>query len=156
MGLSGRRAGREANAKIGGGGSQQGSRGGTPSLPDVDVEEDQDGGEGKGSGGVRKKLLKKGLKEKVKKGGGVLKSLSTTGKGGATIAGGSSPVREGKREREDGGEEGEEDEGHFKKRQKLQRVGSTNSLVSQSTGAPDMERSESQDGSLLEASFADD
>ncbi|CZT18519.1 uncharacterized protein RCC_04364 [Ramularia collo-cygni] len=147
MGLSGRKAGREAAAKIGG--SQQGSRGATPNL---EVEEDGEEGEGKG-GGVRKKLLKKGLKEKVKKGGGVLKSLGVKG-----AVGGSSPVRgaDGKREREDG-EEGEEEEaGHFKKRQKLQRVGSTTSIVSQSTAAPEMERSESQDGSLLDASFAED
>lgn len=155
MGLSGRRAGREAAAKMGG--SQQGSRGGTPNLEGreegEDLEEVGDGGKG---GGVRKKLLKKGLKEKVKKGGGVLKGLGV-GKGGAS-GGGSSPVRsmDGKRERDDGGEEGDEEEGHFKKRQKLQRVGSTTSIMSQSTAAPDMERSESQDGSLLDASFAED
>lgn len=151
MGLSGRRAGREAAAKMGG--SQQGSRSGTPNLEGKDMDDEEEG-EGKG-GGVRKKLLKKGLKEKVKKGGGVLKSLSVKG---AASAGGSSPVRamEGKREREDGGEDGEEEEGHTKKRQKLQRVGSTTSIVSQSTAAPDMERSESQDGSLIDASFADD
>lgn len=160
MGLSGRRAGREAMAKMGGGGgggggSQQGSRGGTPNLPAGEGEEEE-GEEGEGK--IRKKLLKKGLKEKVKK--GLLKGSGLKGRGGGDVGSekGSSPVRGDvvKREREDTGEDGEEDEGHFKKRQKLQRVGSTTSVLSQSTAAPDMERSESQDGSLLEASFADD
>jgi hypothetical protein len=150
MGLSGRRAGREAASKIGG--SQQGSRGGTPNTEGKEEEEPEEVEEK--NGGVRKKLLKKGLKEKVKKGGGVLKNLGAKGAAGG---GGSSPVRagEGKREREDG-EDGEEDEGHSKKRQKLQRVGSTTSIMSQSTAALEMERSESQDGSLLDASFADE
>jgi hypothetical protein len=185
MGLSGRAASRNAMAKMNG--TPTGSRGGTPN-PSQDGgtgKENNPGGGGgggetedddlavKGPGGVRKKLLKKGLKEKVKKdktaaNGKLPKSLTAhqrpSLKGDAardalrsspapsSLAGGGGDG--GKRDRDELGDD-DEDELHLKKRQKLQRVGSTTSLVSQST-APEMERTESQDGSFVDGSVVDD
>lgn len=174
MGLSGRAASRNAMAKING--TPSGSRGGTPNpsqdngAKDTNNNEDEEDDLAvKGSGGVRKKVLKKGLKEKVKKekangtagaNGKLPKSLNPAKKPSNPATQRSSPAPsstgEGKRDRDELGED-EEDEVHVKKRQKLQRVGSTASILSQSTVAPEMERQESLDGSFVnEGSFADD
>ncbi|EGP88076.1 uncharacterized protein MYCGRDRAFT_109240 [Zymoseptoria tritici IPO323] len=176
MGLSGRAASRNAMAKMNGSGSGTpgGSRGGTPGPGSQDGgggERGEKDGDNAGEAaseedtpnkpqGVRKKLLKKGLKEKAKKetsNGKLPKSLSKSNSS-ANLR--SSPVPssaggESKRDRSELGED-EEDETsllHVKKRQKLQRVGSVASVVSQSTvggGGDAMERSESLEGSLLE------
>ena len=185
MGLSGRAASRNAMAKMGANGTPAGSRGGTPGPGSQDAggENDAEGEEDelekiKGPGAVRKKVLKKGIKEKMKKekekGGGDTKSgangkaKSTSGGGGGAAVkrppstAASAGNGEGKRDRDsmlDGG--GDEDEDgeivHVKKRQKLQRAGSQASLGSQSTAPPnsgleavDMERSGSLDGSLID------
>ncbi|KAK3698198.1 hypothetical protein LTR37_017023 [Vermiconidia calcicola] len=156
MGLSGRAASRNAMAKMNGS-TPAGSRGGTPGPSqeggkDEDEEEDE---KIKGPGGVRKKVLKKGLNSKLKK-------AEKDGKGTNTPASGG----DGKRDREEMllGEEGDEEENvHVKKRQKLQRVESMASVGSQSTAAPpsavEMERAESNDGSFVDdggGSFAED
>lgn len=163
MGLSGRAASRNAMAKMNG--TPSGSRGGTPnpSQEGDNGEEDEDRTAG---GNIKKKLLKKGLDKKLKKekekGG-----AGTTGKlpKGANKK---TPVRsspapssvggEGKREREDA--EDEDDEVHVKKRQKMQRVGSTASFTSSvggGGGGAALERTESMDGSFVdEGSVAED
>ena len=169
MGLSGRAASRNAMAKINGA-TPAGSRGGTPGpLLDGKDDDDDDDGKIKGSGAVRKQVLKKGMKEKLKKDKAVNASILTAATNGKLKAANaknkvlhersspppSSTTGEGKRDRDDA-DDGEDDESvHLKKRQKLQRVGSQVSAASQSTAAPlsavDLERGESQDGS-----FADD
>lgn len=170
MGLSGRAASRNAMAKMNG--TPTGSRGGTPN-PSQEGNKEGGGADGeedeisaKGPGGVRKKLLKKGLKEKVKKdktaNGKLPKSLAAKrpskdkDKDGGTTRSSPAPssIGDGKRDRDELGDD-DEDEVHVKKRQKLQRVGSTASILSQST-APEMDRTESQDGSFMDGSVADD
>jgi hypothetical protein len=170
MGLSGRAASRNALAKINGS-TPSGSRGGTPN-PSQEREEDEDDETGsvKGAaagGGVRKKLLKKGLDKKIKKlgaGAGVNGKLPKVSGGGAgnkkTPAGGLSraspaPGEGGKRERDEFDED--EDEVHVKKRQKLTRVGSIASVASSNALGHDLERTESQDGSFVDdASVVED
>ena len=159
MGLSGRAASRNAMAKMNGS-TPAGSRGGTPGP--AEDEEGEDEGI-KGPGGVRKKVLKKGLNSKLKK--------EKEGKSGGTTNGkvakpsSSAAAGEGKRDRDEMllGDDGDEEENvHVKKRQKLQRVESTASIGSQSTAPPpsavDMERVESNDGSFVDdgASFVDE
>ena len=160
MGLSGRAASRNAMAKMNGA-APAGSRGGTPAPPGSqegkDGEEEDEDERIKGPGGVRKKVLKKGLHSKLKKEGKVNGKAS---KAGAGTAG------EGKRDRDEMllGEDGDEgEEVHVKKRQKLQRMESMASIASeQSTVAPnsaiEMAREESQDGSFVDegGSFGDD
>lgn len=175
MGLSGRAASRNAMAKMNG--TPSGSRGGTPNPSqegkDNNNEDDEDDLAVKGPGGVRKKLLKKGLKDKVKKekagsggvaNGKVPKSLAAkrpptatnSGKDASRSSPAPSSVGDGKRDRDELGDD-DEDEIHVKKRQKLQRVGSTASILSQSTTAPDMERQDSNDGSFVgDGSIAED
>jgi len=164
MGLSGRAASRNAMAKMNGS-TPTGSRSGTPgpSQDSVKPEDDEDDDLAvKGPGGVRKKLLKKGLTNKLKKdksltpaNGKLPKSLAAKRPPGSGARASPAPSSVAdKRDREEMllGEEGDEEENvHVKKRQKLNRVGSTVSI------APTMDRSESQDGSFVDdASFADD
>jgi hypothetical protein len=162
-------------AKMNNGATPSGSRGGTPN-PSQDVGDDDDDDAalssskskgdllGAGSGGVRKKLLKKGLKDKAKKEGvggtpatgKIPKSLAPPSRSnGARSSPAPSGTGDGKRDRDDdGGDEDDEDEVHVKKRQKLQRVASTTSTAT----APEMERGESNDGSFVGdgGSFVDD
>lgn len=184
MGLSGRAASRNAMARMGNGSTPGGSRGGTPNPSQSqldngvgaadDDEDDAVSVKDTGGGGVRKKLLKKGLDKKIKKmgekgaGGGGSGAGATNGKlpkvSGAnkkTPAGGASRASpapsssgaagEGKRdrEREDAGDEDDGDV-HVKKRQKLTRVGSTASMASSSALGHELERTESQDGSFVD------
>lgn len=179
MGLSGRAAARNAVAKMNG--TPNGSRGGTPN-PTASQEGNGNGKEG-GAGGddeeddlavkaptLKKKLLKKNMKEKVEKtkkeksaNGKVAKSLAAAAKrppgsvGTGTQRSSPAPSSVGgdKRDRDELGDD-DEDEIHVKKRQKLQRVGSTASILSQSTVAPEMERTDSLDGSFVDGSVADD
>ncbi|CAK3984537.1 Hypothetical predicted protein [Lecanosticta acicola] len=191
MGLSGRAASRNAMAKMNG--TPSASRGGTPNPGQEgggtggekngasnnagNGDDEEDDLAVKGPGGVRKKLLKKGLKDKVKKGekagaganGKIPKSLTPAKKpsnnnpphsAGGTQRSSPAPSSVGgdKRDRDEVGDD-DADEGHAKKRQKLQRVGSTASILSQSTTAPtEMERQDSLDGSFIneDAEAADD
>ncbi|GAB7359872.1 hypothetical protein MBLNU230_g7400t1 [Neophaeotheca triangularis] len=169
MGLSGRAASRNAMARMNGN-TPVGSRGATPSAVSSSQQEgggEEEEGEGLGkgaggAGGVRKKLLKKGLSNKLKKEKGVTngkvpkgfaaanKRLPTNSRDGKAASPGASSVGEGKREREEEGEE-YEDGIHVKKRQKLQRAGSVASIASQSTAAMgELERTESNDGSFVD------
>ena len=169
MGLSGRAASRNAMAKMNG--TPAGSRGGTPgpggsqegksggALEEADEDEDE---KIKGPGAMKKKVLKKGIKEKMKKdkegksgssGGstanGKLKAPSSGG-GAAKRPPSNSASADGKRDRDEMLEDGE-DEGenvHVKKRQKLQRVESQASFGS--AGGGEMERSASLDGSFVD------
>ncbi|KAF2209289.1 hypothetical protein CERZMDRAFT_118523 [Cercospora zeae-maydis SCOH1-5] len=174
MGISGRAASRNAMAKMNN--TPNGSRGGTPNPSqdgngkDGPAEDEEGESAVKGAGGVRKKLLKKGLKEKVKKdktaNAKLPKSLAAKrppgkdkdkDKDASTTRSSPAPSSiggDGKRDRDELGDDDEE-EVHVKKRQKLQRVGSTTSIVSSIT-APEMERGESQDGSFVDGSVADD
>jgi len=177
MGLSGRAASRNAMAKMNGS-TPSGSRGGTPN-PNPGQEgkdnnnnshnndDEDDDLTTKGPGGVRKKLLKKGLTNKIKKDKGLTagvngklpKSLAAAKRPPGNSGQRASPAPTEKRYREEGaGDEGEEEETvHVKKRQKLQRVGSTASIGSVPPSAVDMERRESNDGSFVdEGSVADD
>lgn len=167
MGLSGRAASRNAMARMNGS-TPSGSRGGTPnpSQEGREDDDDDDAGSVKGaSGGVRKKLLKKGLDKKIKKmgekGGSVNGKLPKVSGGNKKTPGTSraSPAPsgggEGKRERDEFDED--DDEVHVKKRQKLTRVGSIASIASSNALGHDLERTESQDGSFVDdASVADD
>ncbi|KAL1590167.1 hypothetical protein WHR41_00987 [Cladosporium halotolerans] len=167
MGLSGRAASRNALARMNGS-TPGGSRGGTPNPSQEREEDDEDDAASvKESGGVRKKLLKKGLDKKIKKmgekGGAVNGKLPKVGGGNKKTPGGggsrASPAPsgggDGKRDREDLDED--EDEVHVKKRQKLTRVGSTASMASSNALGHELERTESQDGSFVDdASVADD
>lgn len=166
MGVSGRAASRNAMAKMNGN-TPAGSRGGTPGPPgsqgdDKGGDDDDDEDEKvRGSGGVRKKVLKKGLNSKLKKEGKANSKLSKQGSINAATNGESS-----KRDREEMqlGDDGDEDDSvHVKKRQKLQRVESTASFASQSTAAhggiaEDMDPGDSIDGSFVDdgGSFAGD
>ncbi|KAK5129174.1 hypothetical protein LTR08_003771 [Meristemomyces frigidus] len=148
MGLSGRQASRNAMAKMSG--SVNGSRAGTPGLGEVakggdGLEDDDDApadvpaGKTAG-GGVRKKLLKKGLDKKIKKSkeGKLAKPSSSAGPKRSpqpSKAGSPAPSIADKRDRDEMllGDEGDEDEGdtvQVKKRRKLERVGSLASLGS--------------------------
>ena len=176
MGLSGRAASRNALAKMNG--TPGGSRGGTPN-PSQEGKDDDDDDEpaAKGNSVVRKKVLKKGLKEKAKKlaASNTTTTTATNGKNAraadpkrasnsAGAASRESPTPsfmggEGKRDRDDMDDDDEDDEEevHVKKRQKLQRMGSTASILSASTFAPEMERGESNDGSFVgDGSVGDD
>ena len=157
MGLSGRQASRNAMAKMSG--SVSGSRAGTPGVG----ENGRGGGDGlddddeaaadvqaikTGGGGVRKKLLKKGLDKKLKRSkegsklgknsaGGQKYKLSPNSL--ASKAGSPAPSTVDKRDRDEMllGDEGDEDEGdtvHVKKRRKIERVGS---LASAGSGGLD-------------------
>ena len=175
MGLSGRAASRNAMAKMGS--TPSGSRQGTPG-PKEDGnagsggrDGDEDDGEEdrvKGPASMKKKLLKKSLKDKVKKEKGLGGAAALNGKVPKGLAAAKNPPGSraspapGKRERDSSNEGGvnggdlddDEDSIHVKKRQKLNRVGSTASLASQSTA---IDRTESVDGSFRDdASFADD
>ncbi|KAI6791343.1 hypothetical protein KC332_g17662 [Hortaea werneckii] len=198
MGLSGRQASRNAMAKMSS--TPSASRAGTPQPANS-----QDGGGGKGeeddeddiavkasasvAGGpnMKKKLLKKGLNQKIKKernsatnshsssSGKLSKPSTMTGKkpgsankasspgNGHGAGGGSSGEKRDRDEmsRDDNDDDGpgddddEESVVHVKKRQKLERVGSTASLGSQSTaagggGLAGLEREESRDGSFVD------
>ncbi|KAK4550773.1 hypothetical protein LTR36_000352 [Oleoguttula mirabilis] len=185
MGLSGRQASRNAMAKINGSSATPvpGSRAGTPGASqDAGGRDGGNGGEDedddiavKGPGGVRKKLLKKGLNNKLKKSkegngtpggnGKLAKNLAAKRPpaGSAQHRGSPAPssaATADKRDRDEMllGDEGDEEEMvHVKKRQKLSRVGSVASIASQSTAAPPMERGDSYDGSFVDdASVADD
>lgn len=163
MGLSGRAASRNAMAKMNSS-TPAGSRGGTPNPSQEGKDNDDEDEEMplKGPGGVRKKLLKKGLTNKMKKEknltpgtAGKLKSVSSKRPPGSGHR--SSPVPSEKRDRDEMllGDDGDDDDNvHVKKRQKLQRVGSTVSIASQSTApfatAVDMERGDSNDGSFVD------
>lgn len=172
MGLSGRAASRNAMARMNGS-TPGGSRGGTPNPSQEgrekdreDGDDDDDAGSVKGAngGGVRKKLLKKGLDKKIKKmgekGAGVVNGkLPKVGSGNKKTPSASraSPAPsgggDGKRERDEFEED--EDDVHVKKRQKLTRVGSVASIASSTALGHD--RTESQDGSFVDdASVADD
>lgn len=173
MGLSGRAASRNAMAKMNGSTPPGGSRSGTPGPGSQDAGREREGGEDedddvdvKGSGGVRKKVLKKGLTEKLKK----EKKLATNGKAGKAATAGrrggspapSSAAGEGKRDRDEmsmGGDDDEGEEVHVKKRQKMQRVDSQASIAS-STAAngagAEMERAESQDSFVDDGSIVDE
>jgi len=172
MGLSGRAASRNAMAKMSS--TPAGSRSGTPnpqaSQEGKDNDDEDDDLAVKGPGGVRKKLLKKGLNQKIKKEKGVngklpkgLAAKRPPGSGGpggggsgGSGGGGGSPAPSGvadKRDRDEMllGDEGDDEENvHVKKRQKISRVGSTASIASQSTAAPGMEREGSGDGSFVD------
>lgn len=158
MGLSGRAASRNAMAKMNGN-TPAGSRGGTPgpggsqgdSRAGADEDEDEDE-KIKGPGGVRKKVLKKGLTSKLKK-------AEKDGKAnGKVVKSASSVVGEnGKRDRDEmslGDDADEEESVHVKKRQKLQRMESVASFASQSSAQPGSAVEE--DGSFIDdaASFA--
>lgn len=185
MGLSGRAASRNAMAKMNGS-TPAGSRGATPNPNgDNDDDDGDDNVPAKDSGNMKKKLLKKGLSDRIKKessssgpkksaqNGSVTKngklllrpsSVAAAAAAAATTAAQrsssqqhtarSSPAPSEKRERDDG-EDDDEEIVHVKKRQKLQRVGSTVSIGSQQSNsqpplsATGMDRSESQDGSFV-------
>jgi hypothetical protein len=127
-----------------------------------------------GGGGVRKKLLKKGLDKKIKKmgekgvvvgGGGAPngKLPKVTGNGNKKTPSRASPAPssggatgDSKRDRDEF-EDDDEDMVHIKKRQKLTRVGSVASVASSNALGHDLERTESQDGSFVDdASVAED
>ncbi|EMC94523.1 hypothetical protein BAUCODRAFT_35742 [Baudoinia panamericana UAMH 10762] len=170
MGLSGRAASRNAMAKINGS-TPMGSRSGTPgpsqdsaSKTGAGDDDDDDDLAVKGPGGVRKKLLKKGLTTKLKKeksltpsaNGKLPKGLAAKrppGSGPRASPAPSSLAEKRYRDEMLLGEEGDEgEEIHVKKRQKLARVGSTTSVTSQltaPTGSAAMERGESRDGSFV-------
>lgn len=176
MGLSGRAASRNAMAKMNGNSTPAGSRAGTPNLSQEagkDNDDEDDDLAVKGPGGVRKKLLKKGLTNKMKKNKDL--AAGANGKPPKSLAAAKRPPGSGqraspapssiadKRDRDEMllGDEGDDEENvHVKKRQKLTRVGSMASIASQSTAAPvgvSMEREESNDGSFVdEGSIADD
>lgn len=169
MGLSGRAASRNAMAKMNGA-TPSGSRGGTPNPSQEakgEIEDDDDDLAVKGPGGVRKKLLKKNAKTNMKKDGKLAARLN--GKLPKSVAAGKRPPGSvtrvspapsslaDKRDRDEmllGDVGDEEDNIPVKKRQKLERVGSTVSVASQSTAAPysavDMNREESNDGSFVD------
>ncbi|KAK5129004.1 hypothetical protein LTR85_000337 [Meristemomyces frigidus] len=182
MGLSGRQASRNAMAKMNGSSSTPapGSRAGTPGVSQEAGGKDNGGNVGedddddiavKGPGGVRKKLLKKGLNNKLKK--SKESGTSTPGANGKIPKGlaAKRPPGSGQQQRASPapssaaadkraldemllGDEGDDEENvHVKKRQKLSRVGSIASIGSHSTAAPAMERGESFDG---DGSFVDD
>ena len=158
MGLSGRAASRNAMAKMNGN-TPAGSRGGTPGPNGSQENNKGDGEEDEeekmdGPGGVRKKVLKKGLNSKLKKAEKDGKANGKPTKPPPSVAG-----ENGKRDRDEmsfGDDADEEETVHVKKRQKLQRVESTASFASQSSAPPgsavEMERNESND----DASFVDD
>lgn len=175
MGLSGRAASRNAMAKMNGS-TPSASRGGTPnpSQEGKGGDEDEDGEDAplKGAGNMKKKLLKKGLSDRIKKESSSQNNSNShhkkpTANGSATKNGKSSkglPVTKRgspapsstteKRERDELEDE-EDDTVHVKKRQKLHRVGSTVSVASQQSSLPPlsaagMERAESQDGSFVD------
>ncbi|KAM0700867.1 hypothetical protein Q7P35_012589 [Cladosporium inversicolor] len=168
MGLSGRAASRNAMARMNG--TPSGSRGGTPNPSqewkerERDEDDDDDAGSVKGgtSGGVRKKLLKKGLDKKIKKmgekGAVVNGKLPKVSGGNKKTPSRASPAPSGSGDKRDRDEfEEDEDEVHVKKRQKLTRVGSIASIASSNALGHDLERTESQDGSFVDdASVADD
>ncbi|GAB7334291.1 hypothetical protein MBLNU13_g06323t1 [Cladosporium sp. NU13] len=170
MGLSGRAASRNAMARMNGSGSTPGgSRGGTPNPSQEgkdgqrDEDDDDDAGSVKGtSGGVRKKLLKKGLDKKIKKmgekGAVVNGKLPKVSGGNKKTPSRASPAPSGSGDKRDRDEfEEDDDEVHVKKRQKLTRVGSIASIASSNALGHDLERTESQDGSFVDdASVADD
>ncbi|KAF2479368.1 hypothetical protein BDY17DRAFT_303746, partial [Neohortaea acidophila] len=158
MGLSGRAASRNALAKMNGH-TPAGSRGGTP-VPEGSQgggEDDEEDEKIKGPGGVRKKVLKKGLSIKLKK---ELPSKTGSMNGKPARPTSSAGGENGSKRDLDEmllGEDGDDDDTvHVKKRQKMQRVASTASFASVSE-AMEMERSESQDGSFVgeELSFGD-
>ena len=165
MGLSGRAASRNAMAKINGA-TPSGSRGGTP-VPGQDGKDDDDEEDEKikGSGAVRKQVLKKGIREKLKKGKAA--GVTTNGKLKASNANKSSHVRgspaasstgaDSKRDREEADEGEDDDTIPVKKRQKLHRVETQQSVGSQSTPAP-ASAGESHDGRFVDdgASFEGD
>ena len=169
MGLSGRAASRNAMNKMNGN-TPAGSRGGTPApsgSQEGGAEEEDEDEKIKGPGGVRKKVLKKGLNNKIKKAGADgAKGANGNGKVPKSVSSKRPPIspslaggETGKRDRDEmllGDDDGDEENVHVKKRQKLQRVESTTSLGS---AAPEMERQESNDGSSFVddgASFAED
>lgn len=126
-------------------GSPQGSRGGTPTPGsraskngDLDDDDDDDSK----PGGVRKKVLKRGLKQSLKK----EDRPSKLGNGKASPASAKKPskgdVKSEKRDRDD--MDDDEDGTPLRKRMKMQRVGSTTSLHTSIAGE------ESVDGSFVD------
>ena len=166
MGLAGRAASRNAMAKLNGN-TPAGSRGSTPAPNGSqgdgkgDEEDDEDREKLKGSGAVRKKLLKKGLTSKLKK----AEKEGKTGKlakaaASATSASTGVQPENGKRDRDEmllGDEVDDDDTVHVKKRQKLQRMESMASFISQASPPPGSavgtDRADSNDG---DGSFVDD
>ena len=149
MGLSGRVASRNAMAKINGtggtGSTPVGSRGATPSRDDGDDNDSEE--RGKGAGGVRKKVLKKGLKEKIlKKDKEKSESKPPKSLPAKPQPDGGSSKENVKRERDEAADGEDEDTIHVKKRQKIQRVGSIASIST----AVDLEHGESNDGSFVD------
>lgn len=152
MGVSGRAASRNAMAKINGN-TPAGSRGGTPgpnaSQDGKGEDEDDEDDKIKGSGAVRKKLLKKGLNSKLKKEAKLNAKLDKLNMSNNSTNGETS-----KRDRDEmqlGDDADEDDTVHVKKRQKLQRVESTASFASQSTALGG-----GADGESVDGSFQDD
>nr|POE79744.1 hypothetical protein CFP56_07809 [Quercus suber] len=180
MGLSGRAASRNAMAKMNGS-TPAGSRGATPNPGQESKNGDHDDDDGdesvtvKGSGNMKKKLLKKGLNDRLRKessagtkkstvNGGTGKGVVKASKPSSTLPANRPPAMTRgspapsstteKRDREDL-EEDDDEIVHVKKRQKLQRVGSIASVGSHNSSQPpasalELERMESQDGSFVD------
>lgn len=165
LGIGGRGAARAAarmnNAAAGstGGGTPAGSRAGTPvpgsrkgdSVAGADDDENDDP-----KAGVRKKLLKRGLKQGAKQGTPTLPGPSSSaGNNSKPNNGKLSSVNksrdgasEGKRERDD---DDDQDATPLRKKQKMQRTGSTISMGTVST-----QGDESVDGSFVNEDSADE
>lgn len=153
LGIGGRGAARAARMNTNGiSGSPLGSRGGTPTPGsraskngDVDDDDDDDSK----PGGVRKKVLKRGLKQSLKK----EDRPSKLGNGKASPASAKKPSKgDGKSEKRDRDDMDDDEDGTpLRKRMKMQRVGSTTSLHTSIAGE------ESVDGSFVdENDSADD
>ncbi|KAK3673105.1 hypothetical protein LTR78_006945 [Recurvomyces mirabilis] len=176
MGLSGRAASRNAMQKMSS--TPGGSRAGTPApngshdKNGAGDDEDEDELAVKGSGSMKKKLLKKSVNIKMKKdkermngtskanGSKLAAKRPPSSNASRTSPAPSQLASADKRDRDEMllGDEGDEDEGAIRvaKRQKLSRVGSTASLIS-AGGSVGMERQESQNSSFVDdASVADD
>ncbi|KAK4569508.1 hypothetical protein LTR86_003271 [Recurvomyces mirabilis] len=176
MGLSGRAASRNAMQKMSS--TPGGSRAGTPApngsqdKSAAGDDEDEDELAVKGSGSMKKKLLKKSVNLKMKKdkermngtsklnGNKLAAKRPPSSNASRTSPAPSQLTSADKRDRDEMllGDEGDEDEGAIRvaKRQKLSRGGSTASLIS-AGGSVGMERQESQNSSFVDdASVADD
>ncbi|KAJ9623562.1 hypothetical protein H2203_005824 [Taxawa tesnikishii (nom. ined.)] len=163
LGIGGRAAGRAA-ARInasGANGTPAGSRGATP-VPGsknsktgdavAGAEEDED--EIVKPGGMKKKLLKRGLKQSVKKAERSTPTSAGAGGGGKDkdkdAASGKRPPKnasaEGKRDRDELG--ADEDDTPVRKKMRLQRMGSTASIMSTAS----LNKEGSVDGSFVDDS----
>ena len=148
LGIGGRNAARNAARNASGAngahGSPLGSRGGTPTAggrsKSGDAEDDED--DDNKSGNVRKKVLKRGLKQNLKKEDKATKLAGGKASNGSAKKPPKTDARSEKRDRDE-----QEDDGDgtpLRKRMKLQRVGSTASLVTSVAGE------ESVDGSFMD------